>query len=153
MSVLGKIVVVIAALGGSAGCYAEPYYAQPGYASPAYAASYDNGGVVDTGYATDGYTTPPPEYVATVQPVYYGGRANYYYNNAWRYREGGRWGAYRGEPEGLRGYRPQRGGYAGGYASTPQRRYEGGGARGGGARGVGARGGVSRGGGGSRGRR
>jgi hypothetical protein len=123
MSMLVRIAVVMAALGGGAGCYAEPIYG-----GPSYVGSYDNGGV-DTSYATDGYTDPPPEYVATVQPVYYGGRANYYYNNSWRYHEGGRWSSYRGEPQGLRQFRPQRGGY-----SAPQHRYEGGGgaARGGG---------------------
>lgn len=119
MSMLGKVAVVIAALGASAGCYVEP-----SYAGPAYAGTYDNTGV-DTSYATDGYTDPPPEYVATTQPVYYGGRASYYYGNAWRYRESGRWNTYRSEPGGLRQYRSQRSGY-----SAPTRRYEG--ARGGG---------------------
>jgi hypothetical protein len=136
MSMLVRIAVVIAALGG-AGCYAEPGY----YGGATYAGSYD-----DTTYATtDGYTDPPAEYVATTEPVYYGGRANYYYNNSWRYHERGRWGGYRSEPAGLRQYRPQRGGY-----SAPQRRYEGGSVRGGARTGgfTHASGGAARGGGG-----
>ncbi len=116
MSMLVKSAVVIATLGASAGCYAEPVYAGPAYA----------GDAVDTSYATDGYAAPPPEYVATTQPVYYEGRAAYYYGNTWRYHENGRWNAYRGDPEGLRQYRPQQ---RGGSYSVPSRRYEG--ARGG----------------------
>jgi hypothetical protein len=49
---------------------------------------------------------PPPAYVASVQPVYYGGRPVYCYGNRWYYREGGAWAYYRTEPGYLAGRRP-----------------------------------------------
>lgn len=114
------------AVASVAGCYAEPMVAVS----------------ADTAY--DGTTDVdlPAGYVATTEPVYYGGRGAYYYNNAWRYREGGRWGAYRTEPAGLRQYRSNyavggsayHGGYHGGYSSTTTS-HGGGGSHGGGSHG------------------
>ncbi|MBI5070147.1 MAG: hypothetical protein HZB56_18080 [Deltaproteobacteria bacterium] len=46
--------------------------------------------------------TPPAWYVATNRPVYYEGRANYWYGNRWHYREGRNWRSYRDEPRSLR---------------------------------------------------
>ncbi len=54
------------------------------------------------------YYPPPAAYIATAQPVYYGGRPVYYYGNRWYYREGARWGYYHSEP----GYLAARRGYA-----------------------------------------
>jgi hypothetical protein len=48
---------------------------------------------------------PPPEYIATAQPVYYEGHASYWYGGRWYYRNGGGWGHYAGEPAYLRGWR------------------------------------------------
>lgn len=48
----------------------------------------------DGDYPSDGY-------VATTEPVYYGGHASYLYNNRWYYRDGGRWGRYNREPAAL----------------------------------------------------
>jgi hypothetical protein len=66
------------------------------------------------------YDYPPPEYIATAEPVYYEGRPAYWYNNRWYYRNGGAWGYYHGEPGYLRDWRgrPGWGGryhYGGGY--------------------------------------
>ena len=47
-------------------------------------------------YSSDGY--PPEAFIATAQPVYYEGRASYWYGNRWYYRDGNRWGYYRNEP-------------------------------------------------------
>jgi hypothetical protein len=91
----------------ASGCYADPVAVDASYPS----ATYD-GTDVDV----------PAPYVATTEPVYYGGHAAYWYNNGWRYREGGRWNSYRTEPAGLRQYRGNRGGYR---QATTQRRYEG----------------------------
>jgi hypothetical protein len=44
------------------------------------------------------YVAPPAEYIATVQPEYYEGRAVYFYGGNWYYRDGGRWSYYHGEP-------------------------------------------------------
>ncbi len=63
---------------------------------------------------------PPDGYVATTEPVYFEGRASYWYGNRWYYRDGGRWGHYDREPAGLyqrrsqgafvrRSYEPARG--------------------------------------------
>jgi hypothetical protein len=42
---------------------------------------------------------PPPEYVATSEPVYYEGHAAYWYNNHWCWRdEHGAWNHYEQEP-------------------------------------------------------
>ena len=46
---------------------------------------------------------PPPEYIATVEPIYYEGHPAYWYNNHWFYRdEHGAWGHYHDEPAFLR---------------------------------------------------
>jgi hypothetical protein len=44
------------------------------------------------------YPYPPDEYVASYEPVYYGGHAAYYYGNRWYYRDGGAWRWYDREP-------------------------------------------------------
>ena len=122
--------LVLVTVAAAAGCYAEPAYGPgPAYGDGTYApgdGAYDPG---DTG-------DPSAAYVATTNPVYYGGRANYWYGNAWRYHANGRWNTYGREPAGLHGYRP---GPGRSYGST--HRYEGG--RSGG--------GITRGGGGARG--
>jgi hypothetical protein len=47
----------------------------------------------------------PDAYVATTEPVYYGGRAHYWYNGHWAYRDGGAWRYYQSEPGYFRDYR------------------------------------------------
>ena len=44
---------------------------------------------------------PPDGYIATTEPVYYGGFATYWYGGRWYYRNGGRWSHYDREPPGL----------------------------------------------------
>ena len=44
------------------------------------------------------YRPPPPEFIATAEPVYYGGHPAYWYNNHWFYREGVNWRSYEREP-------------------------------------------------------
>jgi hypothetical protein len=51
------------------------------------------------------YAPPPPEVIATLAPVYHEGRAVYWYNGYWHYREGGRWAYYHEEPVFLREHR------------------------------------------------
>jgi hypothetical protein len=41
---------------------------------------------------------PPDTYIATTEPVYFEGRATYWYGNRWYYRDGSRWGRYDREP-------------------------------------------------------
>jgi hypothetical protein len=41
---------------------------------------------------------PPDAYVVTTEPVYFEGRATYWYGGRWYYRDGGRWGHYEREP-------------------------------------------------------
>ncbi len=42
---------------------------------------------------------PPDAYIATTEPVYYGGFATYWYGDRWYYRDGGgRWSHYDREP-------------------------------------------------------
>jgi len=65
---------------GTTGCYGEAYGGDPAY------------------YPSDGF-------VATEDPVYYGGQANYFYNGSWYYRNGGNWNYYHSEPAFLRQYR------------------------------------------------
>jgi hypothetical protein len=46
---------------------------------------------------------PPPEYIASTEPVYYEGHAAYWYNNHWFYRDDhGGWNHYEQEPPNLR---------------------------------------------------
>lgn len=61
---------------------------------------------------------PPPDFIATTQPVYFEGRAAYWWNNRWWFRDGPRWGWYHEEPAFLRDHRdhhePVRAYYRGG---------------------------------------
>ncbi|MEO7034706.1 MAG: hypothetical protein ABI548_12430 [Polyangiaceae bacterium] len=41
---------------------------------------------------------PPDEYIATTEPIYFDGRASYWYGNRWYYRDGARWNYYHREP-------------------------------------------------------
>jgi hypothetical protein len=41
---------------------------------------------------------PAPEFLATVQPVYYENHASYYWHNRWYWREGTAWRHYDTEP-------------------------------------------------------
>jgi hypothetical protein len=78
----------------------------------------------------DGY--PPDAYIATTEPVYYGGYATYWYGGRWYYRDGGRWNHYEREPRGL---------YERRFQGSPGRRtYESPRGRGGGRSGGGSRG-------------
>jgi hypothetical protein len=55
------------------------------------------GGTADAQWAP-----PPPEFIATTEPVYYEGHAAYWYGNRWVYRdEHGGWGRYDHEPPAL----------------------------------------------------
>jgi hypothetical protein len=44
---------------------------------------------------------PPDAYIATTEPVYFGGYASYWYGGRWYYQNGGRWNHYDREPAGL----------------------------------------------------
>ncbi len=48
---------------------------------------------------------PTPEIIATTPPVYYEGRAHYWYGGHWYYRDGGAWRHYDNEPVFLHDYR------------------------------------------------
>ncbi|HVR60272.1 MAG TPA: hypothetical protein VMU50_00160 [Polyangia bacterium] len=74
-----RIVLLAAAVGGGPGCAV-------GY--PA-------------GYGGDYYDYPPDAYIATTEPIYFEGRATYFYGGRWYYRDGGRWSHYDREPPGL----------------------------------------------------
>jgi len=52
---------------------------------------------------------PSPEIVATTPPVYYEGRAHYWYGGHWYYRDGRSWRYYNDEPVYLHDYRGQHG--------------------------------------------
>src|ERR1039458_8102854 len=52
---------------------------------------------------------PSPEIIATTPPVYYEGRAHYWYNNHWYYRNGRSWARYNDEPGYLHDYRGHHG--------------------------------------------
>lgn len=45
---------------------------------------------------------PPAIFRATTRPVYYEGRATYWYQGRWYYQEGRSWRSYRDEPRFLR---------------------------------------------------
>lgn len=48
------------------------------------------------------WVPPPPEYIATTDPVYYEGHAAYWYGNHWYWRdEHGAWNHYDNEPASL----------------------------------------------------
>jgi len=59
---------------------------------------------------------PPSVYIATSRPVYYQGRATYWYQGRWHYRNGRNWRTYNAEPRYLRDYRRH---------SEPERHYYG----------------------------
>jgi hypothetical protein len=48
---------------------------------------------------------PPPEFIATTAPVYFEGRAAYWYGDRWYYRDGGAWRFYHNEPGFLHDWR------------------------------------------------
>ena len=52
---------------------------------------------------------PPVWFRATARPVFHEGRATYWYNNRWYYRNGNDWDYYREEPIYLHSYRTNRG--------------------------------------------
>jgi hypothetical protein len=53
-------------------------------------------------YPGIGYDDYPPDgYIATTEPVYFEGRATYWYGDRWYYRDGARWNHYDREPPGL----------------------------------------------------
>lgn len=56
----------------------------------------DNGGY-GAGYGD----YPPDSYIATTEPVYFGGYPSYWYGGRWYYQNGGRWNHYDREPAGL----------------------------------------------------
>jgi uncharacterized membrane protein YgcG len=87
------------------------------------------------------WAPPPPEYVATTEPVYYEGHAAYWYGNHWNWRdEHGGWNHYDSEPRFLADHRANLG------ATRHSWEHGGGTVQGGGARG----GGGEHGGGGAR---
>jgi hypothetical protein len=50
--------------------------------------------------------SPPDSFIATTEPVYYGGHPAYYYNGHWYYRDAqNRWNYYHDEPAELRDHR------------------------------------------------
>lgn len=57
------------------------------------------------GVAVDTY--PPDGYIATTEPVYYEGRATYWYGGSWYYRNGNSWSHYDREPAALQQRRMQ----------------------------------------------
>jgi hypothetical protein len=58
---------------------------------------------VEVGAGYGGYDgdAPPDAYIATTEPVYFEGRATYWYGGQWYYRDGGRWNHYGSEPSAL----------------------------------------------------
>jgi hypothetical protein len=76
---MASALVFGATIGASAGCAVEVGARYPGY----------------YGYY------PSAGFVATTEPFYYGGRANYWYGGRWNYRSGGGWGHYGAEPAAL----------------------------------------------------
>jgi hypothetical protein len=77
---------------------------------------------------------PSDAFIATEDPVYYGGYPTYYYGGRWYYRNGGAWSYYRSEPGYLRQYR-------GSHPAVGRGRSRGGASRGGASRGGGRGGG------------
>ncbi len=88
-------------------------------------------GACAVGVGYDGYDTayPSDAYIATTEPVYYDGRATYWYGGNWYYRDGGGWRHYDREPPALyqrrvqlaparRNYEPQRAA-GGGWRGNP----------------------------------
>ena len=63
---------------------------------------------VGVAYAPSEYGDYPPDaYIATAEPVYFEGRASYWYGNSWFYRDGDHWSRYNREPQALRQRRMQ----------------------------------------------
>ena len=58
-------------------------------------------------YPGVGYDYPSDAYIATTEPVYFDGRATYWYGGNWYYREGNRWSHYDREPPALQERRMQ----------------------------------------------
>ena len=77
---------IVAAAVATAGCGVEMGATYPGIAMETY---------------------PPDGYVATTEPVYYEGRATYWYGGNWYYRDGNRWNHYDREPPALQQRRVQ----------------------------------------------
>jgi hypothetical protein len=48
---------------------------------------------------------PPDAYIATTQPVYFEGRAAYWWGNHWYYRDGGGWHGWARPPAALQEHR------------------------------------------------
>ncbi|HXN31059.1 MAG TPA: hypothetical protein VN894_04325 [Polyangiaceae bacterium] len=106
-------VTVGATLAATAGCGVEMGAAYPG------------------GYDYAEY--PPDAYLATTEPVYFEGRASYWYGGRWYYRSGRGWNHYEREPPALyqrrmqaapvrRTYEPYRGRPAGRPSGAPRGR-------------------------------
>jgi hypothetical protein len=63
---------------------------------------------VGPGYAEGAYGYYPSDaFIATTNPFYYQGRANYWYGGRWNYRNGNTWGYYGSEPAALYNRRMQ----------------------------------------------
>ncbi len=59
----------------------------------------------DDAYDVD-VDAPPPDVIATITPVYWGGHAAYWWNGGWHFRDAhGAWNHYRGEPSYLHTWR------------------------------------------------
>ena len=56
---------------------------------------------VSDGYSGYDGDYPPDAYVATTEPIYFEGRATYWYGGRWYYRDGGGWRHYDREPAAL----------------------------------------------------
>ncbi|MGD0530461.1 MAG: hypothetical protein ABSE49_35335 [Polyangiaceae bacterium] len=103
-----------------------------------------------TGVPADAqWAPPPPEYVATTEPVYYEGHAAYWYGNHWNWRdEHGAWNHYDQEPGFLADHRahfaPVRHSWVGGGGAGRGGSERGGGTQGGGEHGGGSHGGGRR---------
>lgn len=60
--------------------------------------------IADPALAQIVVVAPPSYFVATARPVYHGGRAVYWYNGRWVYRQGRHWHTYRTVPVYLRNH-------------------------------------------------
>lgn len=56
---------------------------------------------VGVGYSGYDGDYPPDAYIGTTEPIYFEGRANYWYGGRWYYRNGGGWNHYDREPSAL----------------------------------------------------
>ena len=67
--------------------------------SKGFAVVYALGALAAVSPAAAQWAPPPPEWIATTEPVYFEGHAAYWYNNHWVWRdEHGAWGHYDHEP-------------------------------------------------------